>query len=81
MLRECGLQKHFLPGGVYKVKSDESVWPKGSNPMEVMRAQSLAPDDSDIKITFQNSQQFENGQLRKFMVCFDHGVVTDIKEK
>ena len=68
-------------GGVYKVKEDVNVWSKGSNPMEVMKAQSLKPDNSAIEITFQNSNQFIQDKPCKFTVFFGQGVVVDIKER
>lgn len=65
-------------GGVYRVKADPKIWEKNSDPLKVMRAQSISPDESEIEIRFQNSWQFEGGIPTKFIVNFKHGVVTDI---
>lgn len=66
-------------GGIYKVKADEKIWPKGSDPLKVMQAQSTEPDDSAIEITFKNSWQFEGYGTSIFVVTFKNGLAVDIK--
>lgn len=68
-------------GGSYRVNADEKVWSKNSNPMDVMRAQSLKPDNSQIEIVFFNCYQFAQNKHCKFTAFFTRGVCTDIKEK
>ena len=67
-------------GGIYKVKADPKKWQKNSNPIEVMKAQSISPDDSEIEIRFHNSWQFDGNFSANFVVHFKHGVATDILE-
>ncbi len=66
-------------GGIYRGNVDENIWPKGNNPMPVMRDQCLKPDNSKIKITFQNSYQCDQDKPCTFVVYFERGVVTEIK--
>ena len=68
-------------GSVYRVKADPKVWGEGGyNPLAVMRAQCINPDESRIEIDFLNSWQFSSGEVRKFTVRFEHGFVTEIEE-
>lgn len=73
----------MLAGGaaIYKVKADEKVWPSGSDPFNVMRAQCFNPDDSGIEMSFNNCHQFESLIPCRFVVVFKNGIVAEIKEK
>nr|VFK19799.1 MAG: hypothetical protein BECKLFY1418C_GA0070996_10639 [Candidatus Kentron sp. LFY] len=68
-------------GGIYRVKADKNFWPKNSDPMQVMRDQSLHPDNSHIEITFHNTHQFSQDKLRKFTAYFEQGMCVEIKDK
>lgn len=68
-------------GGIYRVKADENHWAKNSNPMQVMRAQSLNPDESSIEIDFYNDYQFGKETPQKFTAYFECGICVEIKEK
>jgi hypothetical protein len=34
--------------GVYRVKADPKIWKKNSNPIDVMKAQGISPDESEV---------------------------------
>jgi hypothetical protein len=67
-------------GGSYRVKADEKVWPVNTNPMQIIQAQSLKPDNSHIEIGFYNDHQFDKEIACKFRATFEQGICIDIKE-
>ncbi len=69
-----------LAGGAffYKVDADQAVWPEHPDPFKVMWAQSLAPDNSEIWMTFSNATQFPGEPEGAFRVHFQHGKAVDI---
>jgi hypothetical protein len=64
-----------LAGGAffYKVVADTRFWPSGSDPMNVMWAQTFKPDQSEIWMTFKNKTQFSSKQDIQFRVYFENG--------
>lgn len=71
-----------LAGGefFYSVKADQRKWPKNSDPLKVMWAQSMQPDDSEIWMTFKNNSQFmEQGKV-SFRVYFKQGTALKIEK-
>lgn len=67
-------------GGVYKVRADGHFWPKGSDPFEVLKAQSIRPDNTEIEIVFENNFQFQSAKTCKFSVRFKNGLVVNIEK-
>lgn len=67
-------------GGVYKIKADPAIWEKNSDPFDVMNAQCVNPDNSQIEIAFKNHWQFQGGVNSGFVVRFSNGVVVDIEK-
>ena len=71
-----------LAGGEfsYKLMADPTVWAPNTDPLKVMWNQSITPDGSRIRMTFQNITQFETGAERVFTVYFIHGKVVNITQ-
>ena len=69
-----------LAGGAFffKVKPDKTVWPEKYDPYKVMWAQSLHPDNSDIKMTFTNVTQFQGEGVVAFEIVFENGKACSI---
>ncbi|MBK7827185.1 MAG: hypothetical protein IPJ59_18570 [Nannocystis sp.] len=69
-----------LAGGAFafKVIADTSRWPAHSDPLRVMWQQSIAPDSSQIWMTFKNDTQFPNEPGTLFRVEFHDGKVARI---
>lgn len=67
-------------GGAFQYRVDaDHKWPKATDPLRIIFAQAMHPDDSKIWMTFENSTQFPaQGQVR-FAVIVEHGVVTRIE--
>ena len=70
-----------LAGGAfaYRVVADKAKWPEQSDPLEVMWAQSIQADDSEIWMTFKNSSQFAGGKDVTFRVYFERGHAVKIE--
>lgn len=71
-----------LAGGAffYAVTADKSKWPDGSDPLDVMWAQSMNPDNSEIKMTFKNASQFPKKDETSFCVYFKNGHAIKIEK-
>lgn len=71
-----------LAGGAffYKIIVDESKWPKNTNPLKVMWAQSIETDKSQIWMTFKNKSQFGGANEEVFGVYFEHGRALTIEK-
>lgn len=71
-----------LAGGAfnYRVVADPSKWPKHSDPLKVMWAQSIQADDSEIWMMFRNTSQFSEEKNIPFRVCFEKGCVVRIEK-
>jgi hypothetical protein len=71
-----------LAGGAfsYKVIADATRWSKHSDPLEVMWAQSMQSDDSEIWMFFRNKTQIGTQQEISFRVYFQHGRATSIEK-
>ncbi|ACA13139.1 hypothetical protein [Xylella fastidiosa] len=71
-----------LAGGAffYKVTADTSRWPEHSDPMKVMWAQSIKPDNSEIWMTFKNAYQFPGEGDIPFRVHFKKGHAVNIEK-
>jgi len=71
-----------LAGGVcsFKITPDREKWHPGANPYQVMDAQSLHPDNSEIWLTFQNDTQYPGRGLTTFTVLLVNGRVAKIEE-
>jgi hypothetical protein len=64
----------------YKVIRDEAAWPAPTNPLEIIRTQASKPDESKIFLTFTNRNQFDDAEVRSFVVKIDHGVVSAVEK-
>ena len=71
-----------LAGGAFafKVGADPSRWQPNADPYNVMWAQSISPDNSEITMTFNNSTQFGDSSICMFRVCFTKGCATLIEK-
>lgn len=71
-----------LAGGAfaYKVVADKTKWPEQSDPLKVMWAQSMQPDNSEIWMTFMNSTQLPGGKENSFQVSFQNGHAVKIEQ-
>ena len=71
-----------LTGGAfaYKVVADKAKWPEHSDPLKVMWAQSMQPDNSEIWMTFKNSSQFPGEGDSSFQVYFEQGRAARIEK-
>lgn len=69
-----------LAGGAfqYRVEMDAKYWPAKSDPLQVMWAQSVRPDDSKIWMTFETGTQFPEQGRTKFTVYFEKGKAVQI---
>ena len=69
-----------LAAGAYsfQVRADPTKWPKGYNPHDVIAAQTLHPDNSQIWMIFSNAQQFPEKGLTRFKVYVKGGRVCEI---
>jgi hypothetical protein len=65
----------YLAAGAfyYKVVADTAIWRSGTDPMQVMWAQTLKPDQSEIWMNFKNKTQFSSTQDIQFRVYFKNG--------
>jgi hypothetical protein len=74
------IDQAILAGGDYffAVSADQKVWGKDPNPYQVMDAQLFNPDDSDIKLTFNNNTQFDGEEPVSFRVQILRGKVASI---
>ena len=72
-----------LAGGAfaYLVNADRKKWPSGTNPLRILWAQSLNPDDSEITMTFQNTTQYSSEQPIQFSVKFKKGIAVEVIKK
>lgn len=72
----------FFAGGqfTYRIQADRKIWPAGTNPLDVMAAQILHPDDSEISMFFQNDTQFPEEGLKGFCVDFIKGRAVSIRK-
>lgn len=71
----------YLAGGAfsYKVIADPAVWKGNVDPYQVMWAQSVKPDASQIWMTFENDTQFPNKKGKIFFqVHFSNGLAQEI---
>ena len=71
-----------LAGGAFafKVIADTSKWPVNADPYNVMWAQSMFPDNSEIWMTFKNSSQFSGEDDALFRVHFEQGYAMKIEK-
>lgn len=71
-----------LAAGAYtfKVVADPAKWAKNADPSQVIHAQSLHPDNSEIWMTFQTATQFPEKGMTGFVVYFRGGKAVEIKE-
>lgn len=71
-----------LAGGAfqYGVEADSS-WPANTDPLKIMWAQSILPDDSKIFMIFQTGTQYQEEGLAFFRVDFERGVAVRITKQ
>lgn len=71
-----------LTGGAFtfKVIADAKKWPLHTDPMRVMWQQSIAPDDSQIWMTFTNDSQFPGEPATVFRVTFRQGKAIEVEK-
>ena len=71
-----------LAGGAfaYKVVADKTKWSEQSDPLKVMWAQSMQPDNSEIWMIFNNSSQFLGDGKTQFRVYFERGRTVRIEK-
>lgn len=72
----------YLAGGAFafRVIADGKKWPPNANPYDVMWAQSISPDDSQIWMTFENDTQYPDKGRVQFRVFFRGGKANEIEE-
>jgi len=72
----------YLAAGAfaYKVQADTAIWPPSSDPLRVLWAQTLRPDNSQIWMSFETDTQFPGEGLCRFRVHFRHGAVARIEK-
>lgn len=70
----------YLAGGAfaYKVHADRAIWKPNTDPFNVMWAQSVSPDQSEIWMTFETDTQFPNDGVQRFQVYFKNGRAVEI---
>ena len=71
-----------LAGGScsFAVSADPEKWKPNSNPFRVIQAQTYHPDNSEIRLTFQNDTQYPNEGVQTFHVDFRQGKATNIEK-
>ena len=73
-----------LAGGAFffKVTADRKVWPPDAHPdpYVVMDKQSVAPDDSEIWLTFKNATQYPGEGMIRFTAYITKGKVQSIEK-
>ena len=72
----------YLAGGKFsfEVKADAAKWPNDADPYKVIEAQTMHPDASEMWFIFENSTQFPEKGIVKFMVYVSNGRVANIQE-
>jgi len=65
---------------VFQVIADPAKWPKNADPYNVIQAQTLHPDDSQIWLTFKTATQFPDKGMTQFKVFFRGGKALKIEE-
>lgn len=72
-------EAHLAAGAFhFKVEADQKKWPNDADPYRVMWAQSTAPDDSKIWMTFETSTQYSDSGTTTFRVFFERGKAVKI---
>ena len=71
------LQGGILASGYKLIRKD---WPAGTDPLRVMWAQTLHPDESKIRMTFRNDTQFPEEGIQSFSVDFINGKAVSINK-
>jgi len=69
-------------GGAYlfEIDRDRAVWPsENADPDRILAAQELHPDNSKIKLHFENRSQFGSADKTRFTVEFVRGRAVSIK--
>lgn len=71
-----------LAGGScsFAVKADPEKWKPNANPFRVIQAQTYHPDNSEIRLTFQNDTQYPPEGLQTFHVDFRQGSAVSIEK-
>ena len=71
-----------IAGGanIFDIDRDRTVWPKEeTDPWRILAAQRLHPDDSKIKLHFENKTQFGTSEKVRFTAIFVRGRVASIE--
>jgi len=70
----------YLAAGAhyFKVSADPEKWKPNVDPHRVMWAQSIAPDNSEIWMTFQTDTQYRGEGQQRFEVRFEKGKAVEI---
>ena len=71
-----------LAGGScsFAVSADPEKWKPNANPFHVIQAQTYHPDNSEIRLTFQNDTQYPGEGIQTFHVDFRQGRVVSIEK-
>lgn len=71
-----------LAGGScsFAVKADPQKWKPNTNPFRVIQAQTYHPDNSEIRLTFQNDTQYPDEGVQFFHVDFRQGKAVSIEK-
>lgn len=69
-----------LAGGscTFAVTADPEKWKPNANPFQVIQAQTYHPDNSKIRLTFQNDTQYPEEGVQTFRVNFVRGKAISI---
>lgn len=82
VLKGMSLEEASAAGGphVSAIQRDRTVWPKeDTDPWQILAAQRLHPDNSKIRLLFQNRTQFGTPERVQFTVEFVHGRAVSIE--
>lgn len=72
---------HLAAGAfAFKVIADPAKWENNADPYNVMWAQSVNPDESQIWMTFENDTQYPSEGKQSFRVFFQGGKALEIKK-
>lgn len=81
VVKGMSLEEASAAGGMYlfDIQGDRAVWPDDTDPWQILAAQRLHPDNSKIRLLFENKTQYSTPGRVQFTVEFVHGRVVGIE--
>jgi len=82
VVKGMSLEEASAAGGphVFAIQRDRKVWPsEDTDPWQILAAQRQHPDNSKIRLLFQNKTQFSTSERVQFTVEFVRGRAVSIK--